>query len=441
MGYEESRTRSDWNLRKPNRFPEVIVEAQTQGDVVEAVHLARRRDLRVKVRATGHSRSASFLRDGGMMLDVSQLTEILIDPVAAIAIVEPGVRGGDLNTDLLSHQLFFPTAHDGRVGISGFVMAGGFGWCPGRYGVACANLAAIEVVSPKGDVIYADDNANADYIWAARGAGPALFGVVTKLHLTIHPIPVIRSSAYLYPMAVWEHIWSWLIDVSPSFSRDLEVLVATPTMSSDPVHPGPFVSVDGTAMSDSVTGALDALTILDTCPALEHAELRDFARPRTVGDLAGWGTSDRRVPDLYFGMDNMWTDSDPAELIPALRMTVQTMPNELCNMFGALWRSRGPVPNSAFSSHGRLLLNLSAAWRSQSEQASCLNWATTNMARLQPLASGMALQDEELLLRPATNFLPSDSLARMASLRSEHDPQRRFHDFAVGVIDPGRKAE
>src|SRR5207237_9825525 len=96
-GYERARLDAVWNARKPGRFPDVIVRAVSEEEVAAAVRLAREQGLRVKARSGGHSWTASSVRDGGMLIDLSRLTEIAVDPESRIATVGPGARGRELN--------------------------------------------------------------------------------------------------------------------------------------------------------------------------------------------------------------------------------------------------------------------------------------------------------------------------------------------------------
>jgi FAD/FMN-containing dehydrogenase len=104
-GYEQARRDAVANGRKPDRFPDVIVRARTVDDVISAVRIAQARNLKVGIRSGGHSWAASFLRDGGMLLDLSQMSGFSVDVNARTAIVQPGVKGGDLNRALLKDRL------------------------------------------------------------------------------------------------------------------------------------------------------------------------------------------------------------------------------------------------------------------------------------------------------------------------------------------------
>src|SRR5262249_46404692 len=161
------------------RYPDVVVQAGRVDDVVAAVRLARQRNLKIAIRSGGHSWAATFLRDGGMLLDLSAMRNFTIDAQARSASVEPGLKGTDLNRALPPHDVSFPSGHCMTVGLGGFLLQGGFGWTSRIWGPACASVTAIEVVTADGEVVRADASRNCDLYWAARGAGPGFFGVVT----------------------------------------------------------------------------------------------------------------------------------------------------------------------------------------------------------------------------------------------------------------------
>ena len=137
-GYEELRRRGH-NALKPERYPELIVRPETEAEVVEAVRLARAEGLKVKARSGGHSWTASSVRDG-MLIDLEALDEIIVDPDARTATVQPGVKGDDLGAALRAHGLFFPGGHCPTVCVGGYLLQGGFGWNGRLHGPACASV-------------------------------------------------------------------------------------------------------------------------------------------------------------------------------------------------------------------------------------------------------------------------------------------------------------
>src|SRR5262249_34521118 len=142
------------------------------------------------------------LRNGTLLLDLSGLDGLTIDPTAKSACVQPGVSSRAFGRALAAHELAFPVGHCGSVPMSGYLLSGGLGWDLGAWGPACATLRALEVITAAGTRITATESSHADLLWAARGAGSCFFAVATRFHLDVHPLPVgILTSTYVYPLA------------------------------------------------------------------------------------------------------------------------------------------------------------------------------------------------------------------------------------------------
>ena len=155
-GYDVARERLTWNKRLDKaRAPEAIVHCASAGEVAAAVRFAAKAGLQVSPRGSGHHYEAAALRDGGLMLDLGGLDFVEIDAESATARVGAGVCGDTLGRRLAAHGLAFPIGHCVDVGLSGYILAGGFGWNAGAWGAACANVAAIELVTASGAIVLA----------------------------------------------------------------------------------------------------------------------------------------------------------------------------------------------------------------------------------------------------------------------------------------------
>jgi FAD/FMN-containing dehydrogenase len=143
-GYEEARQAAIWNGRRPDRFPDVILVASGEQDVVRGVQFAKRAGHKIGIRAGGHSFIASGIRDGGLLIDVSGLKAIEIDAAAKSAWFGAGVRANEFGAMLNSHQLAFPVGGCPTVGMSGFTMTGGYGLNGKTYGSAAGIVTAID---------------------------------------------------------------------------------------------------------------------------------------------------------------------------------------------------------------------------------------------------------------------------------------------------------
>ena len=131
---------TSFNAQDPGRRPALIVQAIADADVVDAVRQARDQGLTIGICSGGHSWAQNHIRDGGMLIDLSRLDSIVIDPAQRTATIGPGCLAGDLNAALVKHKLFFPVAHAYTVGMGGFLLQGGFGWNSRASGLACQSV-------------------------------------------------------------------------------------------------------------------------------------------------------------------------------------------------------------------------------------------------------------------------------------------------------------
>src|ERR1019366_1029497 len=135
--YEGARRATCRNRHLPDRYPDVIVQATTEEDVVAAIRMAAASGWKVGVRSGGHSFSCNHVREGGMLLDVSRLNDVTIDATGMVATAGPGCRSNELDDLLAERDLFFPVGHCQGVGLGGYLLQGGFGWHSRAVGPAC----------------------------------------------------------------------------------------------------------------------------------------------------------------------------------------------------------------------------------------------------------------------------------------------------------------
>lgn len=182
--YEAARTDALFNTRYPSRYPTAVLEAVSEADVVAGVRLAKERGWKVAARSGGHAWAGWSVRDDALLIDLAGLQEMTVDVDNLTATVTPAVRGGqDFSPFLRAHGVVFPGGHCSTVGLGGYLLQGGQGWNSRHWGWACENVLGVDVVTADGDLVHADADQNSDLYWAARGAGPAFFGVVTRFHL------------------------------------------------------------------------------------------------------------------------------------------------------------------------------------------------------------------------------------------------------------------
>jgi len=426
-GYEAARCDAVMNGRKPARFPDVVVQAASNEDVIAAVKYAKFHNMKIGIRSGGHSWAGAFVRAGGMLIDLSPMRAFSIDTQDNTASLQPGLIGSDLNRALRHHDLFFPSGHCRTVGLGGFLLQGGFGWSSRTLGPACASVRAIEVVTAEGELVRADERQNADLLWAARGAGPGFFGVVTRFHVALHPRPkAFMKSDYVYPIEVYDEVLRFVRAIQPQLSRTMECMVFTRRDIFG--HLGPAALLTAPVLAGSQDEAVEALSILETCPVLSKAVHREINIVTELDELLR-GSEDLLYPvGARYAADNMWTHASADQLLPGMRRIAATLPDAPSHMMWMLW---GPVEDRAdmaFSMEDDLYIALYSVWQDEREDARHQAWVTDHMRELEPLASGIQLADENLAARPF-RFIADDKRKRLEALRLKYDPDSLFHSY------------
>lgn len=427
-GYEDARRATVWNTRLPDRFPDVIVQARTEADVVAAVRHAREHGMRVGIRSGGHSWAANHVRDGGLLLDLSRLDDVTIDAEAKTAAVGPGKKGHELCLELEAADLFFPAGHCKGVAVGGYLLQGGYGWNGRVLGPACESVLAIDVVTADGEQVHASAEEHADLYWSARGAGPGFFGVVTRFHLQLHDRPAAcGSSIYAYPIHLLDEVYTWARSISADVDRRVELQILMSRSFDGLGIDEPTILLASPVFADSPQEAEAALAILETCPVRHQATL---AIPYAPARLTEWYDAVMHAyPDGHrYGTDNMWTSAPADELLPGIRRIAETLPPAPSHF---LWLNWGPSPerqDMAYSMEDEIYLALYGVWSDPADDAVHGEWAPGNMRAMEHLASGIQLADENLGQRPA-RFATDANMARLDAARAAYDPDGRFHSW------------
>lgn len=342
-GYEAARRGTVWHRRVPDRYPEVIVQAVSADDIVSAIRYATVNGHKVSVVSGGHSFAASHLRDGAVLLDVSRIDHASIDADKGRAVVGPGKGGSVLMAELEAQGLFFPGGHCRGVCLGGYLLQGGYGWNSRIYGPACESVIGLDVITADGAQIHCDADNHADLYWAARGAGPGFFGVVTSFYLKLYPRPATcGTSVYVYPFDLADEVFTWARAVSAEVDPRVELQALAsrgePSMGIDV----PVISLASPAFADSPEEAEQALALFGTCPVVEQALVKV---PYMPTDLPAWYdvAMTHYLSDHHYAVDNMWTSASAEDLLPGIRSILDTLPPHPAHFLWLNWVHALPV--------------------------------------------------------------------------------------------------
>ena len=423
-GYDTSRAIFNGMI---DRRPAAVVHCADAGDVSLAVRAARRLDLEITVRGGGHGVAGNAVRDGALMLDLSGLKSL--DVVDRRATAGAGLLLGELDAGTGAHGLATPLGVVSLTGIAGLTLGGGIGWLNGRFGLACDNLVAAEVVIADGDVVRVDDDHHADLLWGLRGGG-GNFGVVTSFEYRLHPVATVLAGGLSFE-------GTDLHDVLPAYD---EVARSAPDELSTAAALGP--GPDGRATMS-----------VAACWCGDVDEGRDVLRrltgiPGAVGEFGTMAYPDWQcVPDAGYPADrrHYWKAGFlralPDEAVDVLARLVPEMPSEysgigLQQMHGAAARVDPTATAFAHRADQYDFLLLSQ-WPSADDDARNVAWSRRVFDAMSPfLADAVYVNNlgEEGTDRVRAAYGPNYD--RLVALKRAWDPDNVFRANQNVVPEP-----
>lgn len=431
-GYETARLGTVWNGLVPERFPDVIVQAHDVDDVVSALRHAQANGHRVGVCSGGRSWVANHLRDGGLLLDVSRLDHCSVDPERMTADVGPGKIASDFAAELDGQNLFFPAGHCEGICLGGYLLQGGYGWNSRALGPACESVLGLEVITANGERIYCDPENHPDLYWAARGSGPGFFGVVTSFKLRVYPRPAVWGTClYMYPIELADEVFTWARSISGELDDRVELQMHTARSFPGAGLNQPGITIASPVFADSEDAAAKALGLLGSCPVVDKAIV---SLPYAPTNLANWYTA---VMTSYpkghrYIADSMFTSASAEELLPGIQRIIETMPPHPSHFIFTGWKTSPSRADMVYGLEDEIYMALYTIWQDPADDERYRDWATSNMASMSHLATGISLADENLCRRPA-RFITESNMARLDRVRSAYDPDRRFHSYLTRI--------
>jgi len=426
-GYEDARR--IWNAMIDRR-PTVIVRCSGVADIMRAVAFARDRDLPVAVRGGGHNIAGNAVCDDGLMIDLSPMTSVRINPETRRAYVEPGALLSDFDHEAQAFGLATPLGINSTTGVAGLTLGGGFGWLSRQHGLTVDNLLAAEVITADGNRVWASADTNRELFWGIRGGGGNL-GIVTLFEFQLHPVgPEVLTGLIVFPFDQAKSLLTQYREYVETIPDELNVWAV---LRQAP--PLPFLSetVHGKAVvifPFFYTGEAEkGMRLIEPVRRFgqahgEHIGLQPYTAWQQAFD-----------PLLTPGARNYWKSHNFTALQDGALETVidyaGKLPSSQCEIFIGLvggQANRIPVDATAYAHRdAKFVLNVHSRWETPTEDNRCITWARDFFEAAKPYATGgvyvnFLTQDESE--RIAAAYGPNYD--RLVQLKNRYDPQNLF---------------
>ncbi|MEN3291393.1 MAG: hypothetical protein V7642_646 [Burkholderiales bacterium] len=426
-GYDEART--IWNAMIDRR-PAMIVRCAGVADVRRSVAFARDNKLLLAIRGGGHNIGGSALCDGGLVIDLSQMKAVRIDPDARRAYVQGGATLADFDHEAQAFGLATPLGINSTTGVAGLTLGGGFGWLSRKYGLTVDNLLSAEIVTANAERVRASASENPDLFWAIRGGG-GNFGVATMFEYQLHQVgPDIVAGLIVFPFDQARKVLTQYQDFVTNSPDNLSVWAV---MRKAP--PLPFLPPD-------VHGK--EVVVLAICSTMKTEEALEAIKPlRTFGDACGEHVGVQPYtawqkafdPLLTPGARNYWKSHNFTALndgaIDAIIQYARKLPSADSEIFLGLLggQTNRVAPDATAYPHRDVLyaMNVHTRWTDPADDKKCVTWAREFFVASAPHASGSVY----------INFLTEDeserisqaygkNYDRLVEAKNKYDPANLF---------------
>jgi FAD/FMN-containing dehydrogenase len=383
--------RETYNAMHTDR-PALTVRCASTTDVVDAVALARERGFTPAVRGGGHSIAGLSATDGGMLIDLSPMSAVHVDPEARVAHVQGGALLSDVDRETQAFALATPLGAVSETGVAGLTLGGGYGWLRRKHGLSCDNVVSAQVVCADGVVRTASAEANPDLYWAIRGGG-GNFGIVTSFTFRLHPLgPEVAFAATFYPVEeIGDVLRKWRAYVAEA-PREVTSIVVALTFPADPemppeTHDRPVAIVGGVYAGDVEEGmrVLQPLRELGT-PLFDMSGPTPFTHVQSGFDPL----FPRQQLRSYWKSQYLEALSDDAVDVIVAAATSRPAPTSVV----ATFQMGGAIDDvdpeaSAFSVRGApYMVSFDANWSDPADDDTAIGWARSQWDAIGSFGTG-----------------------------------------------------
>jgi FAD/FMN-containing dehydrogenase len=415
---EYATARQVWN-GMIDRRPSVIVRPTGIAGVIQAVRFAREQGLAASVRGGGHSVAGKSVVDGAMMIDLSLMREVQVNPGRQTALAQGGATWGEFDRENEKFGLATTGGVISSTGVCGLTLGGGIGWLMGKHGLSCDNVVSADLVNADGNHLSVSATQNEDLFWAIRGGG-GNFGIVTALEFRLHDLASIHGGIVLYPRPVAFDLLRQYRDLTTNAPDEITAYAALLTGHGNPMA---AVALCHSGSNPDRAAACKQF-YLPTAPAADMVGEKKYTELQTMLDFtAPAGTH------YYFKCPFLRELTDDA--IRVILDHTEQMPSEqtqvvLEHMHGAA--SRVPVEQTAFGLRRvHYSINIMPGWTDPSMAEKCITWAQAFASALNAFGASDAYVNylgEEGSSAVKASY--GANYERLAALKQKHDPGNFF---------------
>lgn len=414
-----------------DRRPDLIARCSNAEDVARVLRIARAQGALVSVRGTGHNVAGYAVCDGGIVIDLSLMKNIEVNPKAQTVRAEAGLTWGEVNDALQPHALAATGGFVSVTGVSGLTLGGGLGWLVRKHGLALDNLLSAQVVLADGRIVTASKSENEDLFWAIRGGG-GNFGVVTSFEFRVHPAGTVLAGVVVHPANDAGDVlrrWRDFEKTSPNELTQGALLFCFP---DDPTAPSQLRAAPVIGVGGVYAGAIE-----DGEKAL--APLRGYGQPAADTFAPMPYNEAQRMADFLWpsGLHGYWKSSYMRELsdgaIDVVTDYFARVPSPhtviVLEHYGDGAMSRVPVPETAFG-HRNWPYNflVTSAWSDPAETEQNIAWTREFFDAMKPFLVNASyinyIGDEGL--EGLRGSYGEEKFARLVAIKSKYDPANVF---------------
>ena len=425
------------------RKPGLLVRCTGTADVVDAVNFARAHNLLVAIRGGGHSVAGHSSCDGGLVIDLTRMRGVDVDPVARVARVQGGATWGDVDRETQAFGLVVPGGVVSETGVAGLTLGGGEGWVRRKYGLTIDSLLSARVVCADGSVHTASPASEPDLFWALRGGG-GNFGVVTSFEFRAHPLgPIVAFAGVFYPVADAVTVlprWREYCASAPDEVTSVALAITMPAAPGLPpaIHNQACLVVGGVYVGATEDGmrVMQPLRELGT-PLADISQPMPFSAVQTSFD----GLFPMGQLQSYWKAQNLAALSDEAIRVIAARAGSRPSPLTLVVTFqmgGAI--NRVGATDTAYAERSALWMSsVDGNWTDPTDNDANIAWVRESFKRIAPFSTGTTYTnftgqaDETAGALAASAF--GANMARLRRIKVQYDPGNMFRINAN--IQPG----